>query len=128
MKRYLNIFFRCVILIALLLMAFLLGRLTVPKENQNTFYATIENISGQEFLVKGLEVNDVNYRGEFRFSVDDGTDLIWHNTKISLSDFLVGDTVSISYSGNVAESDPAIIDNISKLILLNDRPFLQYTF
>ena len=118
MKRYLNIFFRCVILIALLLMAFLLGRLTVPKEN----------ISGQEFLVKGLEVNDVNYRGEFRFSVDDGTDLIWHNTKISLSDFLVGDTVSISYSGNVAESDPAIIDNISKLILLNDRPFLQYTF
>ena len=36
--------------------------------DQQTFYAEIREREAGRFLVKGLAVNDLNYRGEFTFS------------------------------------------------------------
>ena len=40
------------------------------NNTQQTFYAEIKEINNNNvFLVEGLSVNDINYRGEFTFSV-----------------------------------------------------------
>ena len=41
------------------------GSSSIPQ----TFYATITEINGNNFTVEGLDINDINYRGAFTFSV-----------------------------------------------------------
>lgn len=64
------------------------------SKDNNTFYATIKRISEYNgitsVLIEGLESNDINYRGEFDFSIDNDTQLLWKNTKIKLSDLKEG--------------------------------------
>ena len=86
-----------------------------------TFYAEILEINGSSLLVKGLSVNDINFRGEFSFSVSEKTKLEWRYTEITLSDLDVGDTVSITFKGEIMESYPAIISEIVKIQLLDDE-------
>jgi len=52
-----------------------------------TFYATIEKIRDNKYIsVKGLEVNDINYRGEFSLTIKDSTIMTWRGESISISD------------------------------------------
>lgn len=72
--------------------------------------------------MKGLEVNDINDRGEFTFSVTDKTALTWRGTKVSLSDFDPGDTVSITYSGYRLAIYPEALQDVYRVQLLDDEP------
>ena len=50
--------------------------LAINKEYGQTFYANIESVKQYNdgsihINVKGLDVNDINYRGNFTFKVDD---------------------------------------------------------
>jgi hypothetical protein len=101
--------------------SYLVGRLNAPDVNTKTFYATVESINGNSFVVQGLEVNDINSRGQFTFTVEDTTALEWHNTEIQISDLQAGDTISVTYSGGVTETYPAGIENIIKIVLLDDE-------
>ena len=74
------------------------------------FYAEILEIDGRSMLVSGLKENDVNYRGEFSFQVTADTKIEWHHTDIA----------SITFSGGVQESYPAQIQDVSRIILLDD--------
>jgi len=56
----------------------------VVNSNSQTFYAEIKKINGTNLLVDGLDVNDINYRGEFSFKVLEETKLEWRNTAIEL--------------------------------------------
>lgn len=87
----------------------------------DTFYASILEIEEGRLLVEGLSVNDINYRGQFRFTVGENTNLEWRSTPMTLSDLKVGATISITYTGSVKESSPAIIDNVLKIQLLDDE-------
>lgn len=86
-----------------------------------TFYATIEKIYDSKFLVKGLEVNDINHRGEFYISISENTELTWRGTKLEISDFNVGNNISITYDGSVLETYPAKILNVFRIQLLDDE-------
>lgn len=97
------------------------GKRSSTGADTTTFYAAIESISDNCLIVQGLDVNDINGRGYFKFTIDEDTILEWHNTEIEISDLHAGDTISITYSGAVAESDPAGIENILKIILLEDE-------
>ena len=101
--------------------SYLVGRLNAPDVNTKTFYATVESINGNSFVVQGLEVNDINSRGQFTFTVEDTTAFEWHNTEIQISDLQAGDTISVTYSGSVTETYPAGIENIIKIVLLDDE-------
>ena len=103
------------------IISFFAGKMSTSDMGAETFYASIESINDNFFIVQGLEVNDINKRGHFKFSVDDGTTFEWHNTEIQIDDLQVGDTISITYSSDVAESDPAGIQNIIKIVLLDDE-------
>lgn len=90
-----------------------------------TFYATIKDIREYNgytnVLVSGLDINDINYRSEFYFSIKETTDIIWQNVKIDKSELEVGDTVSITFTGGVLESYPGQIQNVVEINLLDDE-------
>lgn len=110
-----------IIICCVAVISYLVGRLNAPDVNTKTFYATVESINGNSFVVQGLEVNDINSRGQFTFTVEDTTALEWHNTEIQISDLQAGDTISVTYSGGVTETYPAGIENIIKIVLLDDE-------
>ena len=103
------------------IISYFVGRLSISNMDTKTFYASIESINDNFFVVQGLEVNDTNSRGHFKFTVDDSTTFEWHNTEIQVEDLQIGDTISITYSSDIAESDPAGIQNIIKIVLLDDE-------
>lgn len=118
-KKFIKSISIVAIMCCVAIISFFAGRMS--NMGAETFYASIESINDNFFIVQGLEVNDINKRGQFKFSVDEGTTFEWHNTEIQINDLQVGDTISITYSSDVAESIPAGIKNIIKIVLLDDE-------
>lgn len=84
-------------------------------------YAEILSVDNGHFHVRGLDVNDINGRGEFTFSAKENTKLIWRGTELSLADFGAGDRIAFYYDGYVLESYPAQVQNVTKIKLLDDE-------
>lgn len=130
MKKELKIIFGTLLIIVILIIAYFIGYKSAYDkienanqniiDNQQTFYAEIQEINDNNLLVEGLSVNDINYRGEFTFSVVEETKLEWRGTEIDLSDLSVGNNISITFDSAILESDPAQISNIIKIQLLDD--------
>lgn len=97
----------------------------VSKNNEDIFYASIEEINEYNgvtsVLVKGLENNDVNHRGEFEFSIDDDTEIFWKETKVEVSDLKVGQKISITSTGDVLERYPVELIKVTRVIILNEN-------
>lgn len=95
---------------------------SVKSQNYGqTFYATITSINDLNFEVKGLIVNDINYRGAFTFTVTTETKMEWRGTELSVSDFDIGDNISITFSGGIQEIYPARILDVFRIQLLDDE-------
>lgn len=115
-----------VILAVFLLLAvgFCIGRCTASiasdSEQSTTFYATVESVDSAGLRVKGLEVNDINHRGEFVLSIDENTAVTWRGTPLTTADLAVGNRVSITYDGEVQETYPAGITKVIRIDLLED--------
>ena len=86
-----------------------------------TFYAKITNIKNSNLLVDGLDVNDVNYRGEFSFKVKEDTKIEWRNTAINIEEHDKGDNISITFKGEIQETYPAQITDVVNIQLLDDE-------
>lgn len=103
---------------------FFTGKNTADTD-KNTFcevvYAEILEVNGNTFHVKGLDVNDINGRGEFTFSAKENTRLVWRGTEIPLADFKKGDKIAFYYGGEVLETFPAQIPDVRIIKLLNDE-------
>lgn len=84
-------------------------------------YAEILDASDGFFHVKGLDVNDINGRGEYTFTAKENTQLVWRGTELSLSDFHPGDRIAFFYVGEVLETYPAQVQNVVKIKLLDDE-------
>ena len=97
----------------------------VSKNNEDIFYASIEEINEYNgvtsVLVKGLQNNDVNYRGEFEFSIDDDTEIFWKETKVEVSNLKVGRKISITSTGDVLERYPVELTKVTRVIILNEN-------
>lgn len=111
----------CIALVAVIAVgAFALGRVTAPAVDSKTFYAVIEQTDGEHFVVSGLEVNDINHRWQFQFSLEDAP-ILWRGTELTAAELDVGDTIAITYTGSVLEVSPAIIQTVLKVELLDDE-------
>lgn len=86
-----------------------------------TFYATISDIHESTLTVKGMEINDINFRGEFNFSLVEETMITWRYTNISIEDLNLGDNISITFSGEILETYPVQIRQIERIQLLDDE-------
>ena len=92
-----------------------------PAARPQTFYATVSDIRDNAVTVTGMEVNDINFLGEFCFSVTEETEITWRYTDISLGDLEAGDNVSITFTGEVMETSPAQIQGVEMIQLLDDE-------
>ena len=97
------------------------GRRSVQPMVGTTFYAVIEEIRENRLLVQGLEINDINGRGTFELAVGDKTELIWRGVPITVKDLRVGNTVSVTYIGEVLEISPAQVSDVLRIQLLDDE-------
>ena len=101
--------------------------LAISKIYGQTFYANIESIKqyndGSFHLnVKGLEVNDKNYRGDFTFKVTDSIDMTWQGQKIGISDLKEGDIISITFADEIITSiSPTPLQEVVRVQLLRDK-------
>ena len=106
---------------------YLIGYQTAEKETSGidpytaqTFYAVISDIQGETVTVQGMEINDINFRGAFSFSVTGDTKITYRYTAISLADLDVNDRVSVTFTGDIMESYPARIGQVIWIQLLDD--------
>ena len=146
MKRILTIVFAMLLCLIMCIISFFLGVIysektssskktdtgingnTITEESGTTksydeieaFYATVEDVSDSIVSVKGLDINDINSRGDFEFEIRDKVEIIWRGEKKMVSDLKKGQIILILYSGEILESDPACIDNVLKVEILND--------
>ena len=111
------------IVIILLITVSMLGGYSLGREagiaEGKTFYAVIDDIRGGGLTVIGLDENDINHRGAFRFSMEE-VPATWRSTDIMLTDLQVGDVVAVTYTGFVQETDPAGLTDVRKVELLSD--------
>lgn len=130
MKGYQKIIIVAIILAIVAVSFYLIGYKTAYdrlegnsgyKDIPQTFYAHITDIDGEVFSVEGLEINDINYRGEFTFSITGETRLVWRNTEMQIEEFDIGDIISITFTGLVQESSPANILDVVQVMLLDDE-------
>lgn len=95
---------------------------TTQKINEfQTFFATISEIKDTSFTVKGMEINDINYRGNFTLPIMEETSYVWRGTELSPSELDVGDNISITFYGEILETDPAYIQDVTRVQLLDDE-------
>lgn len=92
-----------------------------PTIIPQTFYATISDIQGNTLKVTGMEVNDINFRGEFCFSIAEKTKITWRYTDISIEDLDMGDHISITFTGEILETYPVEIQQVEIVQLLDDE-------
>lgn len=86
-----------------------------------TFYAIISDIQNNTFTVTGMEVNDINFRGKFCFSVAEETKITWRYIDISVEDLDIGDNIAITFTGEILETDPGQIQQVKMIQLLGDE-------
>ena len=109
---------------ALIALVFYLAGLKSADDSyqpQQTFYATISDISGNTLTVRGMEVNDINFRSEFSFTITDNTRILWRYTDISAQELEPGDNISVTFTGEILETDPARINDVVLIQLLDDE-------
>ena len=94
---------------------------SAPALISQTFYATISEIQNDIFTVTGMEVNDINFRGAFCFSLHKETKLVWRYTDISVEDLNVGDHIAVTFTGEILESYPGQIQGVDMIQLLDDE-------
>ena len=94
---------------------------TTAEEPSQTFYATIAEVQDSSLLVTGLEVNDINHRGDFSVPIGEGTRITWRYEAMDFSELKPGQTVSITYCGGVQETDPAGLTDVTWIQLLDDE-------
>lgn len=106
---------------------FFLGKAQTLKQQRivdtrdcTTIYAVISDIRGDSVTVQGLDVNDINGRGAFSFTLSDKTDISWHHTKLAASALQQGNRIAVIYTGEVLESEPAQLSQVVKLEVLDD--------
>lgn len=92
-----------------------------------TFYAKIESIEQYNdgsfhVNVKGLEINDINYRGNFTFKIDDSITITWRGEEVRVSDLKKESNISITFTDEIINAiDPTPLENVVKIQILDDE-------
>jgi len=98
----------------------------IVTTNCQTFYAKIEDLTEKNdyFLIvaKGLEINDINYRGKFIFAIRDDTILTWRGIEIKSYDLVQGNNIAITFVDKELDDVlPTPIKEVIKVQLLDDK-------
>ncbi|MGL6198328.1 MAG: hypothetical protein ACRC3H_05270 [Lachnospiraceae bacterium] len=121
MRKPIYVIFFSILLLAFAIVGYFAGKNSVEPIMETTFYANVEEINGDTLLVNGLEYNDINHRGQYELNIKEDTILEWRSTEITPEDFKIGDTISVTYTGDILDSYPGRIPDLLRIQLLTDE-------
>ncbi len=118
---------KIIIVLFLIIIISIIGYFLFIKKDRKifsqTFSANIINIEKNNdkvnLLVSGLDTNDINYRGNFTFSLNSDFIVYFENTKTDVSKLSIGDKISITFTDKLLkEISPIELNSITKIELL----------
>lgn len=118
---------KIIIVLFLIIIISIIGYFLFIKKDRKIFSQTFsaniikieKNNDKVNLLVSGLDTNDINYRGNFTFSLNSDFIVYFENTKTDVSKLSVGDKISITFTDKLLkEISPIELNNITKIELL----------
>lgn len=105
--------------------------LLIRKAEGTTFYAKIDSIRENNGTIHisatGLDVNNINWRGKYNFSIKESTDIVWRGVKIPVSDLGVKNNIAITITDEtIPDVVPTPLQEIEKIELLDDKKYGKY--
>ena len=105
--------------------------LLIRKAEGTTFYAKIDSIREDNGTIHisatGLDVNNINWRGKYNFSIKESTDIVWRGVKIPVSDLGVKNNIAITITDEtIPDVMPTPLQEIEKIELLDDKKYGEY--
>ena len=105
--------------------------LLIRKAEGTTFYAKIDSIRENNGTIHisatGLDVNNINWRGKYNFSIKESTDIVWRGVKIPVSDLGVKNNIAITITDETRpDVVPTPLQEIEKIELLDDKKYGEY--
>ncbi|MFU2362254.1 MAG: hypothetical protein ACM67R_00520 [Clostridiales bacterium] len=105
--------------------------LLIRKAEGTTFYAKIDSIWEDNGTIHisatGLDVNNINWRGKYNFSVKENTDIIWMDVKIPVSALGKKNNIAITITDEIIlDIVPTPLREIEKIELLDDKKYGEY--
>ncbi len=105
--------------------------LLIRKAEGTTFYAKIDSIRENNGTIHisatGLDVNNINWRGKYNFSIKESTDIVWRGVKIPVSDLGVKNNIAITITDEtIPDVMPTPLQEIEKIELLDDKKYGEY--
>lgn len=105
--------------------------LLIRKAERTTFYAKIDSIRENNGTIHisatGLDVNNINWRGKYNFSIKESTDIVWRGVKIPVSDLGVKNNIAITITDEtIPDVVPTPLQEIEKIELLDDKKYGEY--
>lgn len=105
--------------------------LLIRKAEGITFYAKIDSIREDNGTIHisatGLDVNNINWRGKYNFSVKENTDIIWMDMKIPVSALGAKNNIAITITDEIIlDIVPTPLREIEKIELLDDKKYGEY--
>ncbi len=121
MRKAITMFTAAMALLVGLAVGLMIGRNTARSVTGATFYATIDEVNQDysSLTVTGLEVNSINFRGSFSFSVENA-ELEWRYTELTIDELRQGQTIAVTFTGDIEETDPAGLNGVVRVELLDD--------
>lgn len=105
--------------------------LLIRKAEEITFYAKIDSIRKDNGTIHisatGLDVNNINWRGKYNFSVKENTDITWMDVKIPVSALGAKNNIAITITDEIIlDIVPTPLQEIEKIELLDDKKYGEY--
>lgn len=105
--------------------------LLIRKAEGTTFYAKIDSIRENNGTIHisatGLDVNNINWRGKYNFSIKESTDIVWRGVKIPVSDLGVKNNIAITITDEtIPDVVPTPLQEIEKIELLDEKKYGEY--
>ena len=96
--------------------------LLIRKAEGTTFYAKIDSIRENNGTIHisatGLDVNNINWRGKYNFSIKESTDIVWRGVKNNIAITITDETIP--------DVMPTPLQEIEKIELLDDKKYGEY--
>ena len=105
--------------------------LLIRKAEGTTFYAKIDSIRENNGTIHisatGLDVNNINWRGKYNFSIKESTDIVWRGVKIPVSDLGVKNNIAITITDEtIPDVMPTPLQEIEKIELQDEKKYSEY--
>lgn len=94
-----------------------------PLTSSKIFYAEIKETYDNKILVDGLDINDINFQGEFEVPILESTTIKSNDETIELTELKVGDKISIVFNGEILEKYPAVVKNVREIKLFSEQQY-----